>query len=212
MLLEQLLLFVIHKLQRLAHKPRAFRIFDIRTNLPQHFRRCKRIKDIILNLEIFPEDHTNVLCLFVKCLPLFAIGVVSTVRQCQCTGEVKAVITCLVSDTSLVPIKGKPSQIQRRPLPLRIGCPISINVLPHLSLKRRINKEFQQLHIRWVLLEMPPQRLINHILENQSIINGIVLCNTRTFVPTGRSTAGDTRVHNIIGHQEERLQPLHLPP
>mmetsp|Transcript_32909 Transcript_32909/g.59358 ORF Transcript_32909/g.59358 Transcript_32909/m.59358 type:complete len:217 (+) Transcript_32909:281-931(+) len=211
-LLKNLLLLIIHKFQSLAHKPRTFRIFDIRANLPQHFRRRKCIQDVILNLEIFPKNHADIFGLFVECLALLAIGVVPTVRQCQCAGEVKAVITSFVSDASLVPIEGKPRQIQGSPRPLRIGRPVRINMLSHLGLECRINKKMQNLHIRWVRFEMSPQRLIDHILKDQRVVDGIVLCDVGTLVPARRATASDTRVHNVIGHEEECLEPLHLPP
>jgi len=62
-----------------------------------------------------------------------------------------------------------------------------------------------------VFFEMPPQCLINHILENQSVINGVVLSNIRFFVPAWRSTAGNTSVHDIIRHEKEGLEPFDLP-
>ena len=60
-------------------------------------------------------------------------------------------------------------------------------------------------------LEMPPQSLIDHVFKNKSIIDGIVLRHIGTLVPTGRSTAGYGGIHDIICHQEEGLEPLHLP-
>ena len=62
-----------------------------------------------------------------------------------------------------------------------------------------------------MLLEMPPQCLINHILKNQSVINGIVLGDIWFFIPAWRSTAGNAVVHDIIGHEEEGLEPFDLP-
>ncbi len=62
-----------------------------------------------------------------------------------------------------------------------------------------------------MFLKMPPQCLINHILKNQSIINGIVLGHIRLFVPARSSTAGNAGVHDIIGHEKEGLEPLDLP-
>ena len=62
-----------------------------------------------------------------------------------------------------------------------------------------------------MFFEMPPQSLINHILENQRVINGIVLGDIGLFVPAWCTAAGDTRVHDIIRHEKEGLEPFDLP-
>ena len=62
-----------------------------------------------------------------------------------------------------------------------------------------------------MLLEMPPQSLVNHFLKDQGVVDGIVLRDAKAFVPARRAAAGDARVYNVVGHEEECLEPLHLP-
>ena len=60
-------------------------------------------------------------------------------------------------------------------------------------------------------LEMPTQCLINHVLENECIIDGIVLGDVWHLVPTGLSPTGDAGIHNVVGDEEDGLEPFDHP-
>mmetsp|Transcript_6767 Transcript_6767/g.14911 ORF Transcript_6767/g.14911 Transcript_6767/m.14911 type:complete len:217 (+) Transcript_6767:378-1028(+) len=208
---KHFLLLLIHHLQSLAHQPRTLGIFNIRSNLAKHLRRSKRIQHIILNLKVLPETHAHIFGIGIEFFPLSTLRIISTIRQRQGTREVERIITRLVTNTSLIPIQCKPRQIQFSPLSIRVGSAIRINMLSNLRLIRRVNEQLQYLHIGRMPLKMPPQRLINHILQNKSIVNSIVLSHIRLFIPTRIPTTSDAPIHDVVRHQKERLKPFHLP-
>mmetsp|Transcript_13246 Transcript_13246/g.36599 ORF Transcript_13246/g.36599 Transcript_13246/m.36599 type:complete len:224 (+) Transcript_13246:154-825(+) len=88
---------------------------------------------------------------------------------------------------------------------------VGVNVLSDLGLMRGIDEELEELHVGRVLLEVASQRLVDEILQKESIVDAVVLRDVRVLVPAGAATSRDAAIHDVVGHEEERLQPLHLP-
>ncbi len=84
-------------------------------------------------------------------------------------------------------------------------------MLSHLGLEGGINEKFQNVDVRWMTLEMSTQCLIDHVLENERIIDGIVLCDVRYFIPAGLSPSGNAGIHDVVGDEEDGLEPFDHP-
>ena len=205
---EYLLLLGRYQLEGLAHEPRALGILNVGADLSQHLRGGEGIEDVVLDLEVFSQAHGDGIGLDVE----VGFRGIAAVGQGQGAAEVEGVVARLVSDASLVAVEGEAGQIERSALAIGVGGAVGIDVLPDLGLEGGVDEQLEELDVGGVLLEVAAEGLVDEDLEEEGVVNGIVLGDVRVLVPARSAAAGDGAVHDVVGDEEEGLEPLDLPP
>ena len=204
---QHLLLLRRYQLEGLAHEPGALGVLDVGADLAQHLGRGEGVEDVVLDLEVFAEAHGDGVGLGVQ----VRFGRVAAVGQGQGAADVEGVVARLVPDASLVAVQGEAGQIERGPLAVGVRGAVGVDVLPDLGLEGRVDEQLEELDVRGALPEVAAEGLVNENLEEERVVDGIVLRHVRVLVPARGAAAGDGPVHDVVGNEEEGLEPLHLP-
>lgn len=80
-----------------------------------------------------------------------------------------------------------------------------VDELTHLRLISRLVEEFEKVDIIALLSKVTLDEVVNRGLEHERVVDSDEP-DFRVLVPTWLSPAGDGRIHDIVGDEEERLQ------
>jgi len=95
-------------------------------------------------------------------------------------------------------------QVKFRKIYMIFGSSDQVDELPHLRLISCLVKEFKEVNIVALLSKMTLDEVINCRLKHERVIDSDEP-NFRVLVPTWLPSAGDGRIHDIVGNKEERL-------
>ena len=96
-------------------------------------------------------------------------------------------------------------QIEFREIYMIFGGGDQVDELSHLRLISRLVEELEEVNIIALLSKMILDKVVNRRLEHERVVDSDEP-DFGILVPARLPPAGDGRVHDIVGNEEERLQ------
>jgi len=96
-------------------------------------------------------------------------------------------------------------QIEFRKIYVIFGGSDQVDELSHLRLISRLVEELEEVNIIALLSKMILDEVVNRRLEHERVVDSDEP-DFGILIPARLAPAGDGRVHDIVGNEEERLQ------